>query len=126
MRHPEAEEQKALFEWAEYARGRWPELTMMYHIPNGGRRDKAEAAMLKAEGVKKGVPDICLPVARCGYFGLYIELKAGKGRTPKEQEAWIDALKTQNYCVHVCYGWRHAADVIANYMRMPQTAAAKV
>ena len=58
--------QKALFEWADRMEGAWPELRLMYAIPNGGLRTKAQAGKLKAEGVKPGVPDIHLPVAVCG------------------------------------------------------------
>ena len=36
----------------------------MFRIPNGGSRHPAEAARLKAQGVKAGVPDLCIPVAR--------------------------------------------------------------
>lgn len=62
-----------------------PELQYMYHVPNGGKRDKATAAVLKRQGVKAGVPDIMLPAARAGYHGLYIELKAGENTTTKKQ-----------------------------------------
>ena len=65
----EADEQEALFAWAEYQKGKYPELELMYHIPNGGSRNKAEAARLKAQGVKPGVPDICLPVPRGNIMG---------------------------------------------------------
>lgn len=71
----EEEEQAILFRWAELSRATMPELEMLYHIPNGGLRSKTEAARFKAAGVKAGVPDICLPVARGEYHGLYIELK---------------------------------------------------
>lgn len=47
------------------------------------KRDKATAVALKRQGVKAGVPDICLPVARNGYHGLHIELKAGKTQQPR-------------------------------------------
>lgn len=60
----EAEEQIALFEWATLQSGRFPELALLYHVPNGGSRNKIEAARLRAQGVKSGVPDLCLPVAR--------------------------------------------------------------
>ena len=32
----EAEEQIALFEWARLQTGRFPELALLYHVPNGG------------------------------------------------------------------------------------------
>lgn len=110
-------EQAQLFAWAQYASGKYPELALMYHIPNGGKRGKAEAARFKAQGVKAGVPDICLPVARGKYHGLYIELKRVKGgRVSEAQEEYIDALRKQGYRVEVCFGMEQARDVIVEYM----------
>ena len=114
----EAQEQQALFTWAELQSCKYPDLAMMYHIPNGGRRDAKEAAMLKAEGVKAGVPDICLPVARGGYHGLYIELKRRSGgRTSAAQEAYISRLRAQGYAAFVCRGFERAKDVIMKYLK---------
>ena len=48
----EAEEQIALFEWARLQTGRFPELALLYHVPNGGSRNKIEAARLRAQGVR--------------------------------------------------------------------------
>lgn len=62
----ESGHQEALFEWAAYHMDCMPELEYMHHIPNGGKRDKRTAVALKRQGVKAGVPDICLPVARNG------------------------------------------------------------
>ena len=59
----ESGHQEALFEWAAYHMDCMPELEYMHHIPNGGKRDKRTAVALKRQGVKAGVPDICLPVA---------------------------------------------------------------
>lgn len=74
----ESVEQQCLFRWAAFQSGRFPELALLYHVPNGGSRKKAEAGRFRAEGVKAGVPDLCLPVARGGFHGLYIELKRQK------------------------------------------------
>lgn len=113
----ENQEQQLLFEWAALSAGRWPELALMYHIPNGGSRSKSEAGRFKAEGVKSGVPDICLPVARGGYHGLYIELKRVKGgRVSPAQQGWIAALRDQGYCACVCKGWDDAAHIIKAYL----------
>lgn len=102
-----------LFEWAAWK----PELHLMHAIPNGGKRDIRTAAMLKAEGVKPGVPDIFLPVPRGGKHGLYIELKRRKGGTlTKEQAAWINALMHQGYTCAVCHGWESARDEILRYL----------
>ena len=54
----EADEQRAVVEWCAWRR------IPVFHIPGGGSRHPAEAARLKAQGVKAGVPDLCIPVAR--------------------------------------------------------------
>jgi hypothetical protein len=115
----EHQEQCALFEWAAWAAKRIPELHLMHAIPNGGKRDIRTAAMLKAEGVKPGVPDIFLPVARGGKHGLYIELKRRRGGViSKAQEAWIRALTNQGYMCAVCHGAEAANNEILAYMAM--------
>lgn len=99
----ESGHQEALFSWAAYRTEIMPELQYMYHVPNGGKRDKATAAVLKRQGVKAGVPDIMLPAARAGYHGLYIELKAGENTTTKKQKEWLEYLRQQGYYTAVCY-----------------------
>ena len=92
----EAQEQITLMNWAALQSGKYPELKLLYHVPNGGSRNKAEAGRLRAEGVKAGVPDLCLPVPRGGYHGLYIELKRQRGgRASDNQVEWLDALSKQ-------------------------------
>lgn len=112
----ESGHQEALFEWAAYHMDCMPELEYMHHIPNGGKRDKRTAVALKRQGVKAGVPDICLPVARNGYHGLYIELKAGKNKATKNREKWQVFLNDQGYYAVICYGWHEAAKVIEEYL----------
>ena len=114
----EANEQEALFNWAAYSRGTYPELDLLYHIPNGGSRNSMEAANLKRQGVKAGVPDLCLPVARGTFHGLYIEMKYGKNKTSPLQDGWIGRLRKQHYAVFVCYGWQQAAEVIKKYLNL--------
>jgi hypothetical protein len=113
----ESDEQRTLFEWATLMEPRLPELRKLYAIPNGGLRNKAVAVRLAAEGVKRGVPDTCLPVARKGYHGLYIELKRRKGgRLEPEQKDWIDFLTEQGYKAVVCRGFDEARLVIEDYL----------
>lgn len=77
-----------------------------------------EAANLKRQGVKAGVPDLCLPVTRGRYHGLYIEMKYGKNKTSEEQNKWLDALAWQGYAVAVCYGWEKAQELIVKYLSL--------
>ena len=113
----EDEEQIWLFSWAKINSGKWAELELMHHIPNGGMRSKSEAARFKAMGVKRGVSDVFLPVAKGGYHGLYIELKAKDGRPEKEQKDWIAAVREQGYYAAVCYGGFEAANLVEAYMK---------
>lgn len=116
----EAQEQSRLIAWAnEVSRlGVYPELSRLYAIPNGGRRDKAEAAHLKRQGVKSGVPDLHLPVARGNYHGLYIEMKVGKNKPTQNQKEWISALKASGYAVEVCYSAAAARQIIIAYLQL--------
>lgn len=139
--------QTALFCWAAAVSnsGIIPELSLMYAVPNGGSRgaDRFEAAktgaMLKAEGVRKGVPDLFLPVpvdatsvrctvlgdviahdARCvvenrSIAGLYVEMKIEGGVVSEAQAEMIAKLKRQGYAVGVCYSWQEAASLIRTY-----------
>lgn len=117
----ESVEQQCLFRWAAFQSGCYPELKLLYHVPNGGSRKKAEAGRFRAEGVKAGVPDLCLPVARGEYHGLYIELKRLKNsKTSEDQKAWIEKLNEQGYCAVVCKGWEAAAKVITEYLNMEE------
>ena len=113
----EGEEQALLFSWAAMSLRKYPELRLLFHIPNGGKRGKAEAARFKAEGVKAGVPDLFLPVARGKYHGLFIELKRYKGgRLSEFQRSWLLRLELQGYRAEVAHGWKEAAEIIKNYL----------
>lgn len=112
----EHDEQQALFEWAAWNQSKDAALNMLYAVPNGGKRDMATAKRLKAEGVKAGVPDVFLPVARMGYHGFYIEMKVGKNKTSIEQDVWLTALKAEGYMVDVAYSWVDAATAICRYL----------
>ena len=106
--------------WAQ--QGTHPELELLHAIPMGGLRHKAVAGKLKAEGVKAGIPDICLPVPRTGtrkrqgYHGLYIEMKDGRNKPTERQAWWIEKLREQGYRVEVCYGCQAALDVLVDYL----------
>ncbi len=109
-------EQAALIQWAEMAQGHRPELGLLYAIPNGGQRSLRVAISLKAEGLKAGVPDLCLPVARSGYHGLYLEMKAQDGRLSLNQRRWRDLLIAQGYGVAVTHGFDAARETLEDYL----------
>ena len=126
MRRPpvdfEGTEQVALMRWLEcrfqaaYA--------VTWHTPNGGRRDKVTAAKLKAQGVKAGIPDLQLAMARGGYFGLFIEFKATPphdAEVSKSQKDMLAKLQGQGYLAIVCRGMNEAMAQIGAYLDLPRT-----
>lgn len=88
-----------------------PADTFWFHVPNGGARSAAEGAILKAMGVKAGVPDIVvLALVEADYPTQWmhrvclIELKRpdGKGDTNKNQDEVHEALVRLNMPPAVC------------------------
>lgn len=88
----------------------------MYAVPNGGDRNPIVAARLKAEGVKSGVSDLCLPFARRGYHGFYIEMKKPGGKESEKQKEFGAFLAKENYLYCVCDHWEIARDRISWYV----------
>lgn len=121
----EATEQERVIRWANFYASKFPELALIYHIPNGGSRNKLEAANLKAQGVKSGVPDLHLPVPKGDSHGLYIEMKFGKNKTTEKQDWWLEQLRQQGYAVGICWTADAAMDMIADYLGIAEETERK-
>jgi len=127
---PEHDEQVALFYWAELNSKKIPALKLLMAIPNGasyggGGGRWSIAKRMKDEGVKKGVPDVFLPVPMTYVnegqvtdmkAGLWIEMKAGKNKPSDDQSWWIENLQEMGYRVEVCYSSNEAVDIINEYL----------
>ena len=120
---PESWEQQQVIKWSQQPsiRQQYPELAMLYHIPNE-RADKVQAAILKAMGVKSGVPDLHLPIPSGKYHSLYIEMKALDGKPDTEQIWWAEHLKANGNAHAICYGWQQATEVLLWYLNLKQQA----
>ena len=113
----EHHEQRTLFEWAAYTSAMEPRLRLLFAIPNGSNKSKAQAGRFRAEGLRAGVPDVCLPVASGGFHGLFVEMKRRTGgRLSPAQREWIAALQAQGYAAEVCLGWEHTRQAILDYL----------
>ena len=117
MKKGETTEQMALFMWAGNNTHVLPCLSLMYHVPNEGKR--TNGAVLKAMGLKSGVPDVCLPVASHNFHGLYLEMKYGRNKATPEQEAFMAGLRQQGYKTAVCHGAEEAKAEILDYLQEP-------
>jgi hypothetical protein len=114
----EAGHQAAVFCYFQQNIDKYPLAQLLFAIPNGGLRNKIIAAKLKATGVKAGVPDMFLPVARGDFHGLFIELKKDQKQTlSNEQKDWFRKLQEEGYECVVCFGWQHAVNNIISYLK---------
>lgn len=94
----------------------YPEILLLHAIPNGDWRGWGIGKKLKAQGVIPGIPDLCLPVARGGYHGLYLELKKANGKVSDDQWEIMEALHEQNYFVRIANHLGIALEMIENYL----------
>jgi len=117
----EHQSQSALIKWCSLNETRLSGLELIHAIANEGSGSKARGARMKREGVKAGVPDLFLPVARGGFFGLYIENKVKGGRVRPNQKKWIVDLTDQGYSVMVSFDWERATQIIELYFSKPPT-----
>lgn len=93
-----------------------------YSIPNGASTGgdalgrQIQGGKLKAEGLKRGVPDICVAWPYGGYAGLYIEMKKPKkGRLSQDQLDWHTRLRKRGYKVVVAPHWQLAINEVSCY-----------
>lgn len=91
--------------------------SLLFAIPNGGARGIITGAMLKREGVRKGVPDLFLAIPLGECHGLFIEMKRQRGgEVDKAQKEMHEALRAAGYSVAVCKGFEAAMKEIKNYL----------
>lgn len=90
--------------------------SLLFAVPNGGRRDKASGARLKAEGVVAGVSDLILLVARHGHHGLLIEMKTPKGSQSQQQRQWQKLAEKQGYRYVVIRSIEEFIQVVNEYL----------
>jgi hypothetical protein len=113
MKHIEDREQIALITWVRLMAKKYPALDLVFHTPNGGYRDIRTAAKFKAMGLKPGVWDVFVPVPAPG---LWVEMKAGKGRLTPAQVSFRAGLVDAGYTFVVAYSWPEAARAIADHV----------
>jgi hypothetical protein len=119
----ELSHQKALVKWAALKN------IQLVHIPNEGKRSAREGVNLRLAGLSRGFPDLLLPQAKGGYFGLFLEMKQNRRYRPSEMKSpswkaqleWIQKLVAFGYYAKICFGWEDGMQTIDRYMLLPQT-----
>ena len=110
--------QMQIVEWTQVpaVREKYPELALLYHTANERKCSVYQGVHFKRMGVKSGIPDLHLPVARKGYHSLYIELKSKNGRLSDSQKWWLDKLSEQGHLCMVCRGPKEAFEQLVRYL----------
>lgn len=119
---PEHDMQVAFFKWwSYYCKSVKLDHRLMYAVPNAGAgAQKGQAGKLKAEGVKAGMPDVNLDVARNGYHGLRLEFKVWPRKPEPYQLEVIALLRKQCFGVGVVYSLEDAMRLVKEYLRGQQ------
>ncbi len=137
MRFIEESHQITFMEWLAK---QYPDVyKVTFAIPNGGKRNLREAARLKQQGVKPGVPDILVayPVKRTynepctgglqiitveSFPGLFIEMKRPieplkpKPTISAAQKAMMSWLSAKGYKCVIAYGFEDAVISLKRYL----------
>lgn len=95
---------------------KYPVLKLMIAIPNAAKRSYKLAAMLKAEGMRKGMLDVLFLVPMQGFAGLAIEFKKPGGKLTEEQAEYIGILQKANWLVAVETDAEAAIKLVKNYL----------
>lgn len=114
MRHEEEDTQIQCVEWMRWQHPK--EAQSLHHSPNGGKRALREAARFKAMGTSAGFPDLLLSIARGGWHGLAVEMKAQKGVQSAAQRQWQQRLEENGYRYEVCRSLDQFRVVIKGYL----------
>lgn len=123
--------QATVFAWIDRQKKQYPALEWIYAVPNGQYKSREVRGIFRDEGLRGGVPDICVAVPQrhpqfpdlYRYCGLYIEMKRGGGGTvSKTQNRWLTGLNEQGYLAVVARSGDQAMVIIATYLGLPTAA----
>ena len=109
--------QSAFFKIVALHERTYPMLKIMFAVPNAAKRSMALASMLKAEGMRSGVPDVMFPYANGKYYGLALEFKSAKGKPTDNQIEWMQKLQTYGWDCHVVNDYEAAWNIVLDYIK---------
>lgn len=123
MKAKESSIQKSIIEWATYtfidikdtAKGKINDY--LFHIPNGGYRNKKEAFNFKLMGVKSGVPDLFFAYPSNNSHGMFLEVKSEKGILNTNQKNFLNLISKLNYKIEIIRSLEEAIKGFYNYLK---------
>lgn len=92
----------------------------IFHIANENTvKHHGHHAKRKCLGVRAGVADYFLPVARGSKHGLWLEAKVKPNRMSKAQKDFMTQMEEAGYATAVCYTVDEMLKTINNYIYGP-------
>jgi len=116
MQHPEDDSCILFWDWLNFQYQ--PYIRSWFHVPNGGRRNRREAARFKRMGVSAGVSDYICLCARRGYNGLALEMKAPpdcQSSVSDDQEKFLENAALEGHFAVVAKGFDEAKSAVEWY-----------
>lgn len=114
-RHDESNLQMSCVRWF---RLQYPEMAgLLFAVPNGSKRGKVTAAILKAEGALAGVSDLLflMPAGTCPY--LCIEMKTPTGRQSPAQKEFQHNVEAVGARYALVRSFDEFVSLIRNYVK---------
>lgn len=109
--------QVAFIHWCRVQEAVWPELKLLFAVPNGGKRAIKTALRLKAEGQRPGVPDVMLPVPKKGHVGMALEFKRPGEQPTAVQRDYLKRLQSVGWLALVVDDAGDAIAAVTAYLR---------
>lgn len=122
MKHTESKCQQSVLKWWAFAhRGLGVvDARLLFAIPNGGARNAVTGSILKAEGVRAGVPDLFLAMpntTRGGrYYGLFLEMKTWANKPTLAQREMMARFRAEGYDCRVAHSFDQAVKALTGYL----------
>lgn len=110
------EEHRIQVACVRWFRLQYPKLgSVLFAIPNGGRRDAVTGAKLKDEGATAGVSDLILLKSNRFYGALCIEMKKPGGSQSSAQKEWQKEVEAMGNKYVVCRSLEEFMKVVEEY-----------
>lgn len=114
--YEESRNQIAFFQRLVLAENRYPFLKYVYSNQGGGNRNAITGAIMKAEGGKRGIPDVFIPIPRFAFHGAYLEFKVVGRKPSKEQLEFMKFAAGQGFACAIVYSVDQAVEFTEKYL----------
>jgi hypothetical protein len=105
--------------WRDHHHEFGVEQELLMAFPLQGKRTARNGSRMKAEGMRRGTPDMLLAVPRGDRLTLWIEMKTPKGTVNEFQKSMLKRLTAVGHATCVCRSVEEAKTAIRGYLNLP-------